>query len=117
MNTQTPVCALCGRPARFRFASAGPTPALRCWRHAVFYGPVFRRALEVAAVVGTILFLINQLDVVLSGKVTPLVALKIVLTYLVPFLVSTYSALEINRLRPAASAPSAVPPERPGAPA
>ncbi len=115
MNTQTPVCALCGRPARFRFASAGPTPALRCWRHAAFYGPVFRRALEVAAVVGTILFLINQLDVVLSGKVTPLVALKIVLTYLVPFLVSTYSALEINRLHKPALTPGNVPPATPGA--
>ncbi len=117
MKTQTPVCDICGRPARFRFASAGPTPALRCWRHAVFYGPVFRRALQVALVVGTILFLINQLDVVLSGRVTPVVALKIVLTYLVPFLVSTYSALEINRLRPATSAPSESPPEMPGAPA
>jgi len=81
MKTQTSVCDICGRPARFRFASAGPTPALRCWRHAVFYGPVFRRALQVALVVGTILFLINQLDVVLSGKVTPVVVLKIVLTY------------------------------------
>jgi hypothetical protein len=117
MNTQTPVCALCGRPARFRFASAGSTPALRCWRHAAFYGPVVRRALQVALVVGTFLFIINQLDVVLSGKVTPLVALKIVLTYLVPFLVSTYSALETSRLRPATSAPSEAPPERPGAPA
>ena|SRR5258708_1126293 len=117
MTTQTSVCAICGRPARFRFASAGPTPALRCLRHAVFYGPVFRRALEVAAVVGTLLFLINQLDVVLSGKVTPLVVLKIVLTYLVPFLVSTYSALEINRLRPATSALREVSPERPRAPA
>jgi hypothetical protein len=57
---------------------------LRCWRHAVFYGPVVRRALEIAAVVGTALFLINQLDVVLSGKVTPLVVLKIVLTYVAP---------------------------------
>jgi hypothetical protein len=117
MKTQTPVCGICGRPAHFRFASAGPTPALRCWRHAVVYEPVFRRALQVAFVVGTILFLINQLDVVLSGKVTLLVLLKIVLTYLVPFLVSTYSALEINRLRQATSAPSEAPPGMPGAPA
>jgi hypothetical protein len=117
MKTQTPVCDICGRLARFRFANLGSTPALRCWRHAVFYGPVFRRALQVAAVVGTLLFLINQLDVVLSGKVTPLVVLKIVLTYLVPFLVSTYSALEINRLRPAPSTPREAPPEMPRAPA
>lgn len=71
---------------------------LRCWRHAVFYRPVFRRAVRVAAIVGTVLFCINQLDVVLSGRLTWFVAVKIALTYLVPFSVSTYSALEINRL-------------------
>ena len=57
------------------------------------------RALRVAAVVGTILFVINQLDVVVSGMLTALVAGKIALTYLVPYSVSTYSALEVNRLR------------------
>jgi hypothetical protein len=50
-------------------------------------------------VVGTVLFIISQLDVVLSGNVTSLVVLKIVLLFVVPFLVSTYLALEINRLR------------------
>ena len=57
------------------------------------------RALRVAAVVGTILFVINQLDVVVSGMLTALVAGKIALTYAVPYSVSTYSALEVNRLR------------------
>jgi hypothetical protein len=50
-------------------------------------------------VVGTILFVINQSDVVFAGQVTALVAAKIGLTYLVPFSVSTYSALAANRLR------------------
>ena len=45
------------------------------------------------------LMVINQADVVLSGHVTVLVLAKIGLTYLVPFSVSTYSALAINRLR------------------
>src|SRR5258708_37130842 len=98
MKTDTPVCDICGRIAHFRFAGAGATPVLRCWRHAVFYGPVFRRALQVSAVVGTTLFLLNPLDVVLNGHVTPLGALKIVLTYLAPFLVSTYSAPGTHRL-------------------
>jgi hypothetical protein len=53
----------------------------------------------VALLVGTILLVINQADVVLSGHLTPLVAAKIGLTYLVPFSVSTYSALAANRLR------------------
>ncbi|TMG35415.1 MAG: hypothetical protein E6H88_12585 [Chloroflexi bacterium] len=65
----------------------------------MLYPRVRDRALRVAAVVGTILFLINQLDVVVSGMFTALVAGKIALTYLVPYSVSTYSALEVNRLR------------------
>lgn len=79
------------------------------------YGPVVRRARAVAAVVGTILFLINQLDVVLRGQVTPLVVLKIALTYVAPFLVSTYSALDINRLRPDRVVPGRPPSATPGA--
>jgi hypothetical protein len=75
----------------------------------VFYGPVFRRALRVAAVVGTILFLINQADIVLRGDLTPLVALKIALTYLVPFSVSTFSALGISRIAPGRGDPNGSP--------
>jgi hypothetical protein len=115
MKTDVPLCDCCTHIAQFRFARAGAPPALRCWRHAVFYGPVFRRALQVAAVVGTILFAINQLNVVLSGGVTPFVVLKIALTYLVPFLVSTYSALEINRLRKTSVARGLAPTATPGA--
>src|SRR5258708_15290909 len=115
MKTDVPLCDRCTDIAQFRFARAGAPPTLRCWRHAVFYGPVFRRALQVAAVVGTILFAINQLNVVLSGQVTPLVVLKIPLTYLVPFLGSMYSALDINRLRPVAAIPGKAPAAPPGA--
>lgn len=91
-------CDLCHRRAYCRFAAAGHLPALRCWWHAAVYGPVFHRSLRVAAMVGTILFLINQADVVVGGHLSLLVTAKIVLTYLVPFSVSTYSALQINRL-------------------
>lgn len=55
------------------------------------------RALGVALVVGTILFAINQLDAVLRGELTLVIAAKIALTYLVPYCVSTYSALEASR--------------------
>jgi hypothetical protein len=102
MRTSTALCRTCGHGARYRFAGGGAAPVLLCTRHAVLYGPVVQRALEVSAVVGTILFVINQLDVVLSGRVTLGVMIKIGLTYLVPYLVSTYSALEINRLPGAA---------------
>jgi hypothetical protein len=91
-------CDLCHRRAYCRFVAAGHRTALRCRWHALVYGPVFHRSLRVAMVVGTILFLINQADVVVGGHLTVLVAAKIALTYLVPFSVSTYSALQINRL-------------------
>lgn len=54
--------------------------------------------MRVALVVGVVLFAINQLDVVLSGGLTPVVIGKIGLTFAVPYSVSTYSALQINRL-------------------
>jgi hypothetical protein len=56
------------------------------------------RALRVALVVGVVLFVINQLDVVIRGDVTPFVIAKILLTFAVPYGVSTYSALQVNRL-------------------
>ena len=70
----------------------------RCLRHAILYPRVRDRAIRVALVVGIALFLINQLDVVLSGGLTGLVASKIALTFLVPYSVSTYSALQVSRL-------------------
>jgi len=67
-------------------------------RHALLYPRVRDRALRVALVVGTILFAINQLDVVLSGGLTPVILGKIALTFAVPYSVSSYSALQVNRL-------------------
>jgi hypothetical protein len=62
------------------------------------YRPVCGRAVKIALCVGTILLVINQADVLLGGHFTAFVAAKIGLTYLVPFSVSTYSALAANRL-------------------
>ena len=102
METQKPgdptlTCELCERPPRYQFSAAG-VRRLRCLRHALGYRPVVSRALRVAAIVGTVLFVINQADVVLRGDLTLIVAAKIALTYLVPYSVSTYSALQINRI-------------------
>lgn len=52
-----------------------------------------RKTIAVALVVGTVLFLINQVDVVLAGRATGLTWLKVALTYLVPFCVSNYGVL------------------------
>lgn len=73
-------CDVCPRHARYGFATTDGTRQMRCTRHAVVYPRVRDRAVRVALVVGTILFLINQLDVVLSGNLTLLVVMKIALT-------------------------------------
>jgi hypothetical protein len=52
----------------------------------------------VAAVVGAIRFIISRLDVDIDGHSTPMVIVKILLRYLQPFSVSTYSALQINQI-------------------
>lgn len=56
-----------------------------------------KRTIRIALVVGTILFLINQLDVVLEGKATPFVWFKVGLTYVVPFCVSNFGILVATR--------------------
>ena len=58
---------------------------------------VLPRALRVAAVVGTLLFLINYGDRLLGGGFTKNDFLKIGLTYLVPYGVSTWSAVKALR--------------------
>ena len=54
-------------------------------------------ALIVAMVVGTVLNLINNYDVLLGGKFSNGNTLKVVLTYITPFCVSLYSSLKASR--------------------
>jgi hypothetical protein len=57
---------------------------------------VLRRNLYIAIVVGSLLFLINQLDVVLRGTISIFVAIKLASNFVIPFLVSSVSvALEL----------------------
>lgn len=56
-----------------------------------------RRSLYVALVVGTILNLINQGDALFTGA--PLNWLKIVMTFMVPYAVSTYGAVSYQLSR------------------
>lgn len=62
-------------------------------RVTVICRPHLGQTVRVAVVVGTVLFAINQLDVVLAGKATWVTWLKTALTYLVPFLVANYGVL------------------------
>jgi hypothetical protein len=95
-ETVTLGCKHVGRDRRYQFREDTQTP--RCTQCAVRYQPVLHRAVVIALIVGTILTLINQGDILLHGAVTTLVIVKICLTYTVPYTVSTISALAANRL-------------------
>jgi hypothetical protein len=45
-----------------------------------------RKTVRIALIVGTVLFTINQLNVAVRGTATPVVWLKVALTYIVPVL-------------------------------
>ena len=67
------------------------------WNLACFYAVsagVPQRSLWVALIVGTILNLINQGDALLAGHRLDLT--KLALTYVVPYLVSTYGAVSFR---------------------
>ncbi len=69
-------------------------PILECMKKGFFHAATERsvvmRALRIAAVVGTILAAINHGDVFLSGG--EIIWWKIILSYFVPYGVSTYSS-------------------------
>ncbi|MGE3280076.1 MAG: nitrate/nitrite transporter NrtS [Alphaproteobacteria bacterium] len=93
-------------PTRVDCADVGqisPSPMIgRLWRYAISDG-VPRRSLAVALIVGTILNLINQGDALIIGEALNFP--KLLLTYLVPYCVSTYGAVSY-RLHAARAAPS-----------
>jgi len=79
--------------------SAG-TPRLRAARD--WIGLAARRSivlssLRVAAVVGTLLVALNYGDRAVAGSLGPADWVKMVLTYLVPYGVATYAAVQATR--------------------
>lgn len=79
---------------------ATPAPSWATWQEAigvVLYGPHLRKTILITLLVGTVLFCINQLDVVLRGDADSGVWVKSALTYLVPFCVSNAGVLVATR--------------------
>ena len=75
-------------------------PTWSTWREAlsvVAYRRHLRATIRIALIVGTVLFCINQLDVVLSGDATAVTWVKSGVTYLVPFVVSNVGVLTATR--------------------
>jgi hypothetical protein len=56
-----------------------------------------RRTIKIALVVGTLLTLINQLDIILKGDANGLTWVKCALNYCVPFVVSNLGLLAGKR--------------------
>ncbi len=87
-------------------------PTWSNWKEAlrvVAYPPYLKKTLRIALIVGCLLFVINQLDIVLRGQATPRVWIKGALTFLVPFCVSNVGILVASRRRHG-SPPAAGPP-------
>ncbi len=100
-------CLRCGagikarRGFEFKNRSGVPSgdtaPILKCLTCALRHAPMLRRSIIAALVVGTILTLLNQGDILLSGSWNNGLYWKIPLTYCVPFMVATYGALSNSR--------------------
>ncbi len=72
---------------------------MKAWLAVAWEASVRKRALKVALIVGSILAVVNHGDVVLSGQATTTVWIKIVLTFLVPYCVATFAAVQAMRAR------------------
>ena len=86
----------------------GAIPTWSTWREAarvVTLPRYLRSTVKIALLVGTVLFAINQLDVVLHGEATIVTWVKVGVTYLVPFVVSNLGILTATRHIAVADAP------------
>ena len=67
---------------------------------------ILRRCSWIAVAVGTVLTLVNQFDVLASGRLDPPLIAKIVANYLIPFAVSNLGAMSAADVTPSATAHS-----------
>jgi hypothetical protein len=70
---------------------------LRNWLLLALSTSVRRRALLTAALIGTLLALINHGSELISGQMTRAQWLRVALTYLVPYCVATWSSVQTMR--------------------
>jgi hypothetical protein len=63
------------------------------WLRIALSGPVRRRAVKVALIVGAVLLAINHGDAILSGHISLVRLLRMLLTVIVPYVVSTVSSV------------------------
>ena len=100
-------CDRCGRRSgngwSFEFKNPAADSAedggmiVKCVRCSFRHRPLVRRSFIVAFVVGSILTLLNQGDLLFAGNWVGAMYWKIPLTYCVPYCVATYGALSNGR--------------------
>jgi hypothetical protein len=73
--------------------TAGTSSKTRQWLALCVTKNIVGRALITSLIVGTILILINHGDALITGQIDTIRLLRMVLTYLVPYLVSTTSSV------------------------
>ena len=66
---------------------------MKHWLQLAMSGPVVKRAVKLAVLVGAILIAINQGDAILAGEIDSTRIFKMVLTVCVPYAVSTVSSV------------------------
>jgi hypothetical protein len=71
--------------------------ATESWLAVALRRDIFARSVRIALVVGSLLALINHGERIISGSLDSAAMVKICLTYLVPFGVATWSAVNTVR--------------------
>ncbi len=80
-----------------------PVPPWSTWREAAMLigrGITFATAVRVAAVVGTLLSIVNQSAVIAAAHATAATWIRVGVNYLVPYVVSSIGYLAPFRMRP-----------------
>lgn len=63
------------------------------WFAVAFRVDVVKRSAKVSLIVGTLLLIINQLDIIMTQGFDMVLVFKVILTYCVPYCVATYSSV------------------------
>lgn len=70
---------------------------MNSWFQIALQSRVYKRALKTSLFVGTLLVIINQSGQIIDHGFSSEIFIKIILTYLVPYCVSTYASVEAIR--------------------
>lgn len=70
---------------------------MKQWLSIALRRDIVARARKVSLLVGTLLVAINQGDLLLNGAFSIAILAKILLTYFIPYAVSTYASVEAIR--------------------